>query len=84
MRISKQSAPYVDSYDLTVSRDELKIIHDALFMLEHHPDTDRKMTRTFHSVNLNDRKEQLYEDMTTHEKVKQIRSTMTDIKGLVD
>jgi len=82
MRLSKQSAPLVDSYDLTVSKDELQIITDALYMLENHPNIDNKLVKKFHSVDFDDRKVQLYEDLTLYKKVKQMRSTITDIKDL--
>lgn len=91
MRLSKQSAPLVDSYDITVSKDEMKLIHEALtFLVEYHDKVVHKDQPEhteiveFHSVNLNDRKEQLYEDMTKADKVKQMKGSIDEIKGLVD
>jgi hypothetical protein len=82
MRLSKQSAPYVDSYDITVTKDELRIIYDALTELAREADTEE--VRKYHSVHLNDRKEQLYEDLTENAKIEQMRESIHHIKGLVD
>lgn len=87
MRISKQSAPYIDSYDLTVTKDELKLIHQALGFFEgefHYEESGHQEVRKFHSVNFNDRKEQLWEEMSTTDKLKQMKQTIDDIKGILD
>lgn len=88
MRLSKQSAPLVDSYDITVSKDELKVIYAALETygdwVEQDVRPEHQVVRKFHSVNLNDRKEQLYEDMTTVDKVKQMKDSIDEIKGILD
>lgn len=82
MRLSKQSAPLVDSYDITVSKDELRLIHAGLQAAIHA--ADEKSERTFHSVNLNDRKEQLYERMTTKDKLLQMKGSIDQVKGILD
>jgi hypothetical protein len=83
MRLSKQSAPLVDSYDLTVSKDELRIVREALHEYECEV-ADNKNIRSFHSVHLDDRKQQIYESMTEEDKVKQMKGCIDEIKGLVD
>lgn len=83
MRISKQSAPLIDSYDLTVSKDELRIVRDALHEYWREA-SDNEKVRSFHSVHLDDRKQQIYESMTEADKVEQMRQTIDDIKGILD
>lgn len=82
MRLSKQSAPLVDSYDITASKDELRLIHLALFELSTKADNEK--IRKFHSVHLDDRKQQLWEDMTTADKLKQMKHSIDEIKGILD
>lgn len=84
MRISKQSAPYVDSYDLTVTKDELKLIYDSISEFIYYGSSKDEKPRKFHSVDFNDRKEQLWEEMTTTDKLKQLKQTVDDIHGILD
>ena len=86
MRLSKQSAPLVDSYDITVSKDELKLIHQALALIIDHPTEPRDgdKVRKFHSVHLDDRKQQIWEEMTTVDKLQQMKGSIDEIKGILD
>ena len=83
MRLSKQSAPLVDSYDITVSKDELRIIHKALAQLSR-SELELDKVQKFHSVHLDDRKQQIWEEMTMTDKIKQMKGSIDEIKGLVD